>query len=205
MSFALDDSMDQHRTFLPSVVGMIDRLIVLLVFALLIFTLGGTSFVSRKAPPPRQSVPVDLSESVGNSPILPLLVVSDGENPAADDLPGVKRQQAGDDKPRNDCGAFPGRPADNSPRNELCAYLSRAIKYSDACAKRHQKRNAGRHSGKYVKTVSLWYSRARNLKVEHGLKCEPSRNITGFRHILENDSLIFQQVGPSQEADWRDF
>jgi hypothetical protein len=159
--------------FFPRVAAMIDCLIVLLVFALMIFILSGTSPVRGELPPPRRSVP--LAASSGPSPSgapasadenapAPPRQAQTGNLPS-EEWPETDRRPA-DDEPK-DCGAFPERPADDPADNGLCAYLSRAIEHSETCANLQQsgpKRRSGKRS-------AVWLTRAQNLKAEQGLRC----------------------------------
>ena len=129
---------------------------------------------------------------------LPLSAVPEGEAP-----PEKDRKQADHDEAKNLCAAFPKRPPDDSSRNALCAYLSKAMAYSGTCMNAYR---AWRDQpGKRAKEIRTGHTRVQNLKAEHVLKCGAPRKIIGFRHISEEDPMIFQRANPLQDRDWVDF
>ncbi|MDR0633736.1 MAG: hypothetical protein LBF91_02025 [Azoarcus sp.] len=219
--------MSQCDHSLQFVASMIDRLIVVLSFALLVFMLGGASFYfgGEKSLPARhpggspgthrghpdlqageeaRDFPVEGNDK--NDIALPSLATQPAEKPAgADGLPERGTGRVDGDKAKNDCGAFPKRPGADSSRSEMCSYLSRAIEHSNACVNLRRKRDAEWQAGEKMKNIRILYTRIQNLKMEHALKCGSRRKITGFRVFLKGDPLIFQQKNIIQERDWDDF
>jgi hypothetical protein len=139
-------------------------------------------------------------EGGGHAPAIP----GQEDPPETDTLPKTDRSQADNEKNPYRCNAFPERPANNSPQNELCAYLSSAIRNSDTCLNSLWDRDAQR-SGKRARGMRRLHTRLRNLKTEHALQCGTTRKIIGFRHIPKSDFLILQQTGRAEERDWDDF
>ena len=220
--------MNQCDHSLQFVASMIDRLIVVLSFALLIFMLGGASFYSggEKSLPtgqpgglPRtthqgnpnlqageeaQDFPVEGNDK--NDLTFPSPAAQAAEKPTgANGLPEVGTGWLDGNKAKNDCAPFPKRPDPDSSQDKMCSYLSRAIKHSNTCLNLHRPRDAKWQPRENTKNIRILYTRIQNLKIEYGLKCGSPREITGFRVFLKGNPLIFHQKSLIQERDWDDF
>jgi hypothetical protein len=125
------------------------------------------------------SVAAPGKESGGHAPALPVMPEAKPP-PETETLPNVASTQADDDKTPNRCNAFTERPAHNSSQNELCAYLSSAIHYSDTCLD-SLRDGEPRLSGKRAREMRILHTRLWNLKTEHALQCEAPRKIIASR------------------------
>lgn len=209
------------------VASMIDKLIIVLSFALLVLMLGGASFYSggEKSlptgqpgglPGAHQSNPdLQAGEEAQDFPAegndkndlaFPSPAAQPAEKPAgADGLPEVGTGWLDSDKAKNDCAPFPQRPDTDSSQDKMCSYLSRAIKHSNVCVNLHRNRDAKWQPRENKKNIRILYTRIQNLKIEYGLKCGSPREITGFRFFLKDNPLIFHQKSLIQEREWDDF